>query len=587
MGRGRQRDDAGCSLQVFDLLQTFDDIFRFGAVHFLDRVDDDQNLVIAEVCLIDRLFIVVLRFVGIAHFNELRFLFREVVGEERIVGGFRIIEVLGERRRQIQSVNDRHVDAGLFALLEENNQLLGIVRRIQHVRAGFLDFGQLRLIVLVVLGVFFFDDHFGAQAFRIILERFDQGDGISVGLVIENAHFFQAQLFHGIAGHDFRILHTARLHQEHRRLRLAIRSHGNAGIYKTADHRNFFRIGNRRQRQTDIGDRRSQNRYDFLLVNQTIVGIDGFFRITFGVQGNEFQFFAVDATLGVDFLDGQFRTTGDRIPEHRRRAAHVLDAADLKEFFGFCSAAATAGQGQAQRKQQHQSQRQLFFAQTHYTSSSFLYVVRNHRRLRRRSGNQHGLQRIPLRHDLQGFVGFGESEPMGNHLTKLFGSFQNQPHRLPGMTGCRYPYPLDLQIFADHLLKEINPALARRLRKTDRNIRAARTHQFNTFLYRRRLPDRFNGAIHATPPGLFQYCFPAFLQTHSVPVQHERSAKVAASLQTILRTTDHDDFLRTEFLGERHRVNAQGARSLNQDGIAEIGSVQVKCVGDRRPRTGS
>src|SRR5208337_2408377 len=239
----------------------------------LDPFHDYQHFVVAEINLVDGVF-VVFSLIGLSHFRQLWFTIRVIVSKVDIVGGLRVIHQRGKWRCIVESADERKRQTQLLGLFSRYYQSLDIVGGKHAVRVRILDLRELSPVIPIRFSVDLLVDYLGADRLSISLEGAYQRDGICVRLIVEDGNLLETKFLNGITGHDLPILHGAWLNEEHGRMHLSIFTHSCPRVGKTAHKGDFLRVGNRSEADADVADGRTDHGHSLVLIHQTIKGFD-------------------------------------------------------------------------------------------------------------------------------------------------------------------------------------------------------------------------------------------------------------------------------------------------------------------------
>ena len=228
------------------------------------------------------------------------------VGEVGAVQGFRAGDISQFGRIPSVTAQDRAGDPHFTGLFDDLGNFFIVAGNIQGFRIGGFQFGQCGLEVLVLGQEGFLANHFAAFFFQGLAEYIHQALGVITGGIIENRHILHFQGFGGKFGHQFSLEGVREAGTENIRTDLAFFIHRDAGSRSYRSHQRDLAVGHHRRgsRYAAAGSRPDDDGH-FILGDQLGGRVAGFGRLRFVVSFHQFDFLAVDATLGVDLLHSQ------------------------------------------------------------------------------------------------------------------------------------------------------------------------------------------------------------------------------------------------------------------------------------------
>ena len=145
-------------------------------------------------------------------------------------------------------------------------------------------------------------------------------------------------------------------------MHLSILADSRPGVRKTAHKGHFLRVGNRRETDADVADRRAEHSHRPFLVRQAVKCLHRLLHVAFGIERYQLDPGAVDAALTIYFFGRQLRAAGNGIAPHRCGTAQILQVADNDLPCGSAhDRAVSREEGHTTHKHAHQNHYKVLF----------------------------------------------------------------------------------------------------------------------------------------------------------------------------------------------------------------------------------
>ncbi|MPM72180.1 hypothetical protein SDC9_119153 [bioreactor metagenome] len=154
-----------------------------------------------------------------------------------------------------------------------------------------------------------------------------QGDGVGVGLVIDDAEVLKAGV-QAVLSHNVAHLHRAGLETEHVLVGCAGLLRLGLGVDGQTQQGHIILFRQRGHGQGDVGDGRAHHNADLVGCDRAGVGVDGLAHVALGVIGDHPECCAIYAAVGVDFVNSPLNAGLNHFARAGGGTGNIVQAAD-------------------------------------------------------------------------------------------------------------------------------------------------------------------------------------------------------------------------------------------------------------------